>query len=89
MKDTYLLIYFWQYWSLKFMIRSALFWKAINLYYYSEIQLYTNSLGGSQKSQSRYFTNLAHSPLWEKYPNTELFQVRIFLYSDWIRRFTS
>ena len=27
--------------------------------------------------------------LCEKHPNTELFLVRIFLYSDWIRRFTS
>ena len=27
-------------------------------------------------------------PLREKCPNTELFQVRIFLFSDWIRRFT-
>ena len=28
------------------------------------------------------------SALRENYPNTELFLVRIFLYSDWIRRFT-
>ena len=28
-------------------------------------------------------------PLREKCPNTELFLVRIFLYSNWIRRFTS
>ena len=28
------------------------------------------------------------STLREKYPNTELFLVRIFLYSDWIRRIT-
>ena len=26
--------------------------------------------------------------LREKCPNMEIFQVRIFLYSDWIRRFT-
>ena len=28
-------------------------------------------------------------PLLEKCPNTELFLARIFLYSDWIRRFTT
>ena len=35
----------------------------------------------------RYF-NIIFEVLREKYPNTEFFLARIFLYSVWIRRFT-
>ena len=35
------------------------------------------------------FNHLTDFTLRKKCPNTELFLVRIFLYSDWIRRFTS
>ena len=37
----------------------------------------------SSNKTSSYFTKLR-----EKCPNKQLFLVRIFLYSDWIRRFT-
>ena len=37
----------------------------------------------------RYFFKLMINSLRWKCPNTELFLIRIFLYSDWIRRFTS
>ena len=41
------------------------------------------------QSQSSVLTrHLQQLPLREKCPNTELFVVRIFLYSDWIWRFT-
>ena len=38
---------------------------------------------------SKIHTTDLDSSLREKYPNTEFFLVHIFLYSDWIRRFTN
>ena len=41
-----------------------------------------------QLLSARCVIQLLHTLLREKCPNTELFLSRIFLYSDWIRRFT-
>ena len=39
-------------------------------------------------SSSQILRRISYQSLREKCPNTEFFLVRIFLYSDWIRRFT-
>ena len=46
--------------------------------------IYLQSLVQECLRKHTFISNIA---LREKYPNTELFLVRIFLYSDWVRRF--
>ena len=62
----------------------SLYWRYISTcslywcYIFSFVNIFTENVNTERITSLR-----------EKCPNTELFLVRIFLYSDWIRRFTS